>query len=94
MLKKLLVVAAGLALSAPVLADGRDHRHHDYGHHHYRPHHHARPVVIMPPPRVYYAPAPRVVYAAPPARVYYPPAPVYHAPVGPSGISIRLHFPL
>jgi hypothetical protein len=41
----------------------------------------------MPPPRVFYAPPP----------VVYRPAPVYAAPVPvlpPSGISIRLNFPL
>ncbi len=93
MLKKLLVIAAGLALSAPVLADHKHHRGHHYEHHkhyghhkHYKHHYHARPVVVMPPPRVYYAPPPR--------PVYYAPAPVYRAPVPSSGVSIRLHFPL
>jgi hypothetical protein len=98
MLKKLLVIAAGLALSAPVLADHkhkhhRGHHHaHQYddhrGHHrHYQPHYH-RPVVVMPPPRVvYYAPPPRPVY-------HLPAAPVYGAPAPSSGVSIRLHFPL
>ena len=90
MLKKLLLIAAGLALSAPVLADHKHNRGHHYGHHkhykHYK-HHHHRPVVVMPPPRVYYAPPPR--------PVYYVPAPVYRpAPVPSSGVSIRLHFPL
>jgi hypothetical protein len=98
MLKKLAVLAAGLALSAPVLADHRHQRHH-YKHHHN--HYHHRPVVVVPPPRVIYAPAP-VYHYAPPPRVYYaPPPPVYYAPppayYGPpvqSGISVRLHFPL
>lgn len=97
MLKKLLVIAAGLALSAPVLADGRhnDHGRHFKQHgHHFKHHHHPRRVVVMPPPRVYYAPRPRVVYAPPPAPVYYAPPPVYRAPVPSSGVSIRLHFPL
>ena len=96
MLKKLLVIAAGLALSVPVLADGRhkDHgRHFTPPGHHFKHHGHSRPVVIMPPPRVYYAPRPRVVYA-PPAPVYYAPAPVYRAPIPSSGVSIRLHLPL
>jgi hypothetical protein len=90
MLKKLILAAAGLALAAPVFA-------HDGGHgwgHARNPHFHPRavvvhprPVVVMPPPRVFYAPPP----------VVYRPAPVYAAPVPvlpPSGISIRLNFPL
>jgi hypothetical protein len=92
MLKEILVLAAGLALSAPVLAD-RDHRHrgdHWKRHHYYHP----RPVVIMPPPRVYYTPPPTVYYAPPPAPVYYAPAPVYRAPMPHNGVSIRFHFPL
>jgi len=106
MLKKLILAAAGLAISAPVLADRewRHERHDGYRHHHYRHfngHYHPRRVVVVPPPRVYYAPAP--VYYAPPPRVYYaPPPPVYYAPppvhYGPpvphNGISVRLHFPL
>lgn len=89
MLKKVILVAAGLALSAPVLAHDRHRGHHSHHHSHFGNHHrHARPVVVMPPPRVYYAPRP--VYVAPPAPVYYSPPP---APPS-SGISIRLHFPL
>jgi hypothetical protein len=103
MLKKLLVIAAGLVIAAPAFAD-RDHRgghghdkhrwkqhhhprHHGHGHgHHYGHHrwHYARPVVVMPPPQVYYAP-PRVVHA---------PAPVYHEPAPGGAVSIRFHFPL
>ena len=96
MFKKLLLAAAGLALSAPVFAGHGYDKHYDK---HYWKHHHRyyapRPVVVMPPPRVYYAPPPRVYYA-PPAPVYYPPAPVYQpAPAYPqSGVSIRFHFPL
>jgi len=99
MFKKLILAAAGLMIAAPVLADG--------GHRHQRPHHwkqhhfHSRPVIVMPPPRVYYAPPPHVYYAppprvyyAPPAPVYYAPPPVYRAPVPQSGVSIRLHLPL
>jgi hypothetical protein len=44
---------------------------------------------------VFYAPPAPVYYAPPP--VVYGPAPVYAAPVPvlpPSGVSIRLHFPL
>jgi hypothetical protein len=96
MLKKLILAAAGLALTAPAFAhDGG--RGHGWGHHfHPRPVFvHPRPVVVMPPPRVFYAP-PAPVYYAPPPVVYHP-APVYAAPVPvlpPSGVSIRLHFPL
>lgn len=103
MLKKLVLAAAALAISAPVLADPhrksfeRSHvdRGHHYGHGH-RPvlRHVHRPVVVMPPPRVYYAPPPRVVYAPVyrPAPVYYP-APVYHSPAPYGGISIRFNIP-
>jgi hypothetical protein len=68
MLKKLLLAAAGLALSVPAFAD-RGHR----GYRHYeRPVVH-RPVVV----RHYYRPAPRPVYVvhrAPPP----PPVVVHH----------------
>jgi hypothetical protein len=93
MLKKLFVIAAGLAISAPVLADHghgyNKHNKHYWKHHYYQP----RPVVVMPPPRVYYAP-PRPVYVAPPAPVYYTPPPPVVYPVPQSGVSIRFHFPL
>ena len=99
MLKKLILAAAGLALAAPAFA-------HDGGRgwgHYRQPHFHPRAVVVhprhvivMPPPRVFYAPPAPVYYAPPP--VVYRPAPVYApvipAPLPPSGISIRLHFPL
>ena len=103
MLKKLILAAAGLALTAPAFAhDGG--RGHGWGHFDRHSHFHQRPVVVMPPPRVFYAP-PAPVYYAPPAPVYYAPppvvyhpapayAPVYPAPLPPSGVSIRLHFPL
>ena len=101
MLKKLILAAAGLALAAPAFAhDGG--RGHGWSHFDRHPHFHPRPVVVMPPPRVFYAPpapvyyAPAPVYYAPPPVVYRP-APVYAAPVPvlpPSGVSIRLHFPL
>ncbi|MGH8691885.1 MAG: hypothetical protein ACREUS_12755 [Burkholderiales bacterium] len=98
MLKKLILAAAGLAISAPVLADRewRHERHDGYRHHHYRHfgqhYYDPRPVVVVPPP-VYYAPAP--LYYAPPPRVYYaPPPPVFYPPAPHNGISIRLHFPL
>ena len=74
MIKKLLLAAAALGLAAPAFADNGWHRGHNK---HWR--HPARPVVVMPPPRVYYAPPP-VVYAPPPRVVYAPPAPVYYTP--------------
>ena len=99
MLKKLILAAAGLAFAAPVLAHNGHGRHGGHGwkpRHHVR-HYHPRPVVVMPPPRVFYAP-PAPVYYAPPPVVYRPvpaySAPVYSAPVPQSGVSIRLHFPL
>ena len=92
MLKKLIVAAAGFALAAPAFAhDGG----HGWGHQRHFRHFHPRPVVVMPPPQVFYAPPAPVYYAPPP--VVYGPAPVYAAPVPvlpPSGVSIRLHFPL
>ena len=87
MLKKLIVVAAGLIVSAPVLA-GHGHDKHYWKHQrhfYYPPHYAPRPVVVMPPPHVYYAPPPAPVYYAPPQPAYRP---------APSGVSIRLHFPL
>ena len=82
MLKKLLIAAAGLMISAPVLAEGWHYGHHRHYPRFYEPY---RPVVVVRPP-VYYAPAPVYYYPAP-APVYYPQAPA-------SGISIRLNFPL
>ena len=87
MLKKLLIAAAGLLISAPVLAD---HGHGRYRHYAKHPHGHYRPVVI-PPRVVFYPPAPVYHYAPPPRVIYAPPAPVFYPP---SGISIRLNFPL
>ena len=88
MIKKLLLAAAALGLAVPAFADNGWHRGHNK---HWR--HSARPVVVMPPPRVYYAPPAPVYYAPPP--VVYRPAPVYSAPAYPeSSVSIRLHFPL
>jgi hypothetical protein len=77
MLKKLILTAAGLALSAPVLADQghRDHRGHGYAHGK-RVVVHERYVVQRPVYVQHYRPAPRPVYVvrhAPP-----PPAVVYH----------------
>ena len=101
MFKKLVLAAAALAISAPVLADPHrksfDRSHFDrgnhYGHRNVVRHVH-RPVVVMPPPRVFYAPPPRVVYAPVyrPAPVYYP-APAYHSPAPYGGISISFNIP-
>jgi hypothetical protein len=100
MLKKLLIAAAAVLVSAPALADGGrwDHRPHWKQ---WRHHPHAARVVVVPAPRVFYAPPPPVYYAPPPQVYYAPPAPVYYAPpvvyrtpVPQSGVSIRLHFPL
>jgi hypothetical protein len=102
MLKKLLIAAAGILVSLPALADGGQW-HHGRAWQHWKHHHHARPaVVVVPAPRVFYAPPAPVYYAPPPRVVYAPPAPVYYAPpprvvypaVPESSVSIRLHFPL
>jgi hypothetical protein len=71
--KKIAVLAAAAALSAPALADGYRGHKHGHGHGHYK---HARTVVVQRPVVVhrYYRPAPRPVY------VVHRPAPVY-APV-------------
>jgi hypothetical protein len=96
MLKRLILAATALMIAAPVMAHDRDHgrghhRHH-FNHRQHFHHFHPRPLVVMPPPRVFYAP-PAPVYYAPPAVVYRP-APVYAQPVPQSSVSIRLHFPL
>ena len=86
MLKKLILAATGLALSAPVLAD-RGHR--SYGHDRrvvvHERHVQHRPVVVHPHYYPAYRPAPRPVYVvrhAPPP----PPAVVYqsHSNAGPA----------
>ena len=100
MFKKLVLAAAALAISAPVLADPHrkqvDTRHFDRGNHYGNRHYYQLPrrVVVMPPPRVFYAPPPRVVYAPVyrPAPVYYP-APAYHSPAPYGGISISFNIP-
>ena len=61
---------------------GYEHREHDRGYRSY-PSYAPRPFVVVPAPRVVYAPPPRVAYP------YYA-APVYSAP----GVSIRFDFPL
>jgi len=94
--KTLLAVLAGsaAAVAVPAFADNGWHR----GWEHHR--HFAPRVVVVPAPRVYYAPAPVVVAPAPvyapaprvvyPAPVYAAPAPVYAQP----GVSIRFNLPL
>jgi hypothetical protein len=83
MLKTLLIAAASLVISAPVLADHGHRQDRRYGGHaHYQRHHH-RPAVVLPP-RVIYRPAP-VHYTPPPRVILFPP--LLH------GISIRLNFP-
>lgn len=108
MFKKLVLAAAALAISAPVLADphrksfdrghfGRGNHYGDRGNHY--GHRDAvryvrRPVVVMPPPRVFYAPPPHVVYAPVyrPAPVYVP-APAYYPAAPYGGISIGFNIP-
>ena len=77
--KKIAVLAAAAALSAPALADGYRGHKHGHGHGHYK---HARTVVVQRPVVVhrYYRPAPRPVYVVHrPAPVYAPVAPVYYS---------------
>jgi hypothetical protein len=72
MFKKIAIVTAALAVSAPAFADRghRDHRGHGYGHSRHvvvhKPHYvvHHRPVVVHRPVvhHVYHRPAPRPVY--------------------------------
>ena len=99
MLKKILVVAsttaAALGFSGLALADPPHWApaHGWRGHHYYAPHYYApRPVVVVPAPRVVYAPPPPVAYPYYAAPVAVAPAvPVYPAP---AGVSIRFNFPL
>ena len=101
MLKKVLVAvstSAALGFSGFALADPphwapahgwRAHPYYArYARHYYAP----RPVVVVPAPRVVYAPPPPVAYPYYAAPVVVRPAvPVYPAP---SGVSIRFNFPL
>ena len=105
MLKKVLVAAsttaAALGFSGFALADpphwapAHGWRAHPYYAHyaHYARHYYApRPVVVVPAPRVVYAPPPPVAYPYYAAPVAVQPAvPVYPAP---AGVSIRFNFPL
>jgi hypothetical protein len=99
MMKKLVLVAAGLALATPALAEGW-HRGHDkhraqpqrHAQHHFRPAH--RPVVIHHAPRVIHR-----HHYQPVAYSYYPPPPVaYYPPVASfpiaSGLSLSFTLPL
>jgi hypothetical protein len=95
MLKKVLVAAAALGFSGLALANPPHWAPAHGWRAHYAPHHYyyaPRPVVVVPAPRVVYAPPPPVAYpyyAAP--VVVRPAAPVYAAP---AGVSIRFNFPL
>ena len=82
MLKKLILAATGLALTAPAFADHghRDYRDHGYGYGHDRRvvvqerYVVQRPVVV----HQYYRPAPRPVYVVQPAPAYH------HSNAGPA----------
>jgi hypothetical protein len=94
MLKKIILAAgaaaAALGASTGALAHedhGRGWGHEAHRHFYYRA---PRPFVVVPAPRVVYAPPPRVAYPYYAAPVVAHPAPVYSAP----GVSIRLDFPL
>lgn len=75
--KKIAVLAAAAAISAPALADGYRGHGHGYGHYKHGHYKHARTVVVQRPVVVqhyYHRPAPRPVYV-----VHRPaPAPVYY----------------
>jgi len=98
MLKKILLLAAGLGLSSAALAEppywAPAHgwrAHHEHYRPYYGPYYVAPRAVYVAPRPVYVVREPRVVYAAPPAPVYYPaPAPAYGSP----SVSIRLNLPL
>ena len=98
MLKKiflaLVAASAALGASSAALAHDRDHDYRGgWGHsreeHRFR-HYAPRAFVVVPAPRVVYAPAPRVAYPYYAAPVVIRPAPVYSAP----GVSIRFDIPL
>ena len=101
MLKKLLIATAALGFSGFALADpphwapahgwrAKQHYYPAYRTPHYSHYYAPRPVVVVPAPRVVYAPPPPVVYPYYAAPVVATPAPVYGAP----SVSIRLNFPL
>ena len=100
MLKNTILAATAAAaalLSTGALAHNDHGRGHGWGHARYYAQPAPRRVVVVPAPRVVYAPPPQVAYpyyAAPvvvrPAPVVVRPAPVYSAP----SFSIRLNFPL
>lgn len=80
--KKIAVLAAAAAISAPALADGYRGHGHGYGHYKHGHYKHARTVVVERPVVVqhyYHRPAPRPVYVVHrPAPLYAPVAPVYY----------------
>jgi len=99
MLKKIvlaLAAAASLAgVSSTVSAHERDHdRGRAWGENRFPRHYAPRRVVVVPAPRVVYAPPrvayPRIAYPYYAAPVVVRPAPVYSAP----GFSIRFDIPL
>jgi hypothetical protein len=89
MLKKTLIAAAGLLFSGLALAHPPHWARGHYKHRHY--YYAPAPVVVVPAPRVVYAPPPPVAYPYYAAPVAVPAAPVY-GPV--PGVSIRFHLPL
>jgi hypothetical protein len=100
-LKTILAALLGTTalVAAPAFADRGHGRGHDRGNHyghykhgwkhaqprHFHGHAHARPVVVVPPPRVVYRT---------PAPVYYAPPVVHEPSFGAGAISIRLSLPL
>ena len=92
MLKKTLLAAAALAVSSTALAHDDHGRGWGWGHQKHRYYMAPRPIVVVPAPRIVYAPPPRVAYPYYAAPVYrpVPPVPVYSAP----SFSIRFDIPL
>jgi hypothetical protein len=93
MLKNTILAATAAAaalLSTGAFAHGDHGRGHGWGHARYYAQPVPRRVVVVPAPRVVYAPPTRVAYPYYAAPVVVRPAPVYSAP----SFSIRLNFPL
>lgn len=92
MLKKLLITtAATLGFAGSALANPPHWAPaHGWRAHHYVRYYAPRPVVVVPAPRIVYAPPPPVVYPYYAAPVVVRPAPVYPAPA----LSVRFSFPL
>jgi hypothetical protein len=62
MFKKIAVLLAALAVSAPALADRGHHHRHYYGHRHVVHHYHVKHRPVVHHYHHYYRPAPRPVY--------------------------------